>query len=721
MKPRGTCPGGQLSAKKTACTTPETTLAKASPVPHLNSNSMSAVIASVGAGPTPQILHEALQKAATCAETEVSYQNEETKGEVQLFSPFMDKKTDCATPATAVANSNSIPASNPCSDAQFSAEKVVIASVGAGPTPQTLHKALQETIGCGSPSPIRMVFSQELVSNTKTSPIRDTLTFEAAESPIIESSECQETLPYPCSETLDMNTESMMEDPPCNDDEDENTLEFVSSVLDKTVETKYPEVTLEFSPPCDNTVEEKSNTPVQKLNKHSREIEQDEPPVSRPKLLNPTEETTMTVTEPTLSIAEISSPNKLNKQSREIEQYEPPVSTPKLLNPTEETTMAVTEPTLSIAAAMLDLNVTNAEEMAPTSAEGLPLQSTEHSIPDVEMPKRAVTSKLQTEQMDADTLEAKAAPRKSSRKRKSTVKIVEQLPVKPEEAAITSSRRKTRSKRLKTDVVATDQPTVVKKSSRSKSKSKTEATTPKNATPTETEDTIQPREKLKKTLSRTESVSEKRFLLTGSDAVRNRETRILKLGGTISTTGRQFDPRCTHIICSELKRTEKFVAGCASGKWILYPSYIADSMKAGKFLNEVDYEWGPATVKRQRKKYLFDDRICLTVPSYWRNRINADLQAKPFNGWKFILHPDIVPPPHMCQRIIEAGGGCVIKEKEKDVIALVPSTMEPNHEYVDELSRVGISCLESGFLIDYVTKSQTPAPPVMDDYRITSS
>lgn len=57
------------------------------------------------------------------------------------------------------------------------------------------------------------------------------------------------------------------------------------------------------------------------------------------------------------------------------------------------------------------------------------------------------------------------------------------------------------------------------------------------------------------------------FLLTGSrEESAVNESIIAALGGKASQTGRKFDHSSTHIICSELKRTEKFVAGCAGGK-----------------------------------------------------------------------------------------------------------------------------------------------------------
>lgn len=63
------------------------------------------------------------------------------------------------------------------------------------------------------------------------------------------------------------------------------------------------------------------------------------------------------------------------------------------------------------------------------------------------------------------------------------------------------------------------------------------------------------------------STSDFVFLLTGShEESAVNESIIEALGGKTSQSGRKFDQSSTHIICSELKRTEKFVAGCAAGK-----------------------------------------------------------------------------------------------------------------------------------------------------------
>ena len=53
----------------------------------------------------------------------------------------------------------------------------------------------------------------------------------------------------------------------------------------------------------------------------------------------------------------------------------------------------------------------------------------------------------------------------------------------------------------------------------------------------------------------------------------------------------EFRSQCTHVILGKLSRSEKYLCVCATGKWALHPEYVDDSMTAGEFLDEEQYEW----------------------------------------------------------------------------------------------------------------------------------
>ncbi|OWZ24167.1 hypothetical protein PHMEG_000818 [Phytophthora megakarya] len=231
----------------------------------------------------------------------------------------------------------------------------------------------------------------------------------------------------------------------------------------------------------------------------------------------------------------------------------------------------------------------------------------------------------------------------------------------------------------------------------------------------------------KKTRATSPPKNNRVFLLTGDrDQATVHTSIITSLGGSVSDFGRVFDENCTHIICSELKRTEKFIAGCAAGKWILKPSYLDACSAAGKFVDETAHEWG--SHKSDNKE--IDDRIWPAVCSYWRKERTGG-HSGAFAGWRFFIHAKCVPPRDMCERIVVAGGGSVIqltksadfdglaKEStaENPVLALFPPEVPTRDLWMKKLKTHKIECLKAPFLIDYITKKQSP-PVKRSDYRL---
>ncbi|RLN51411.1 hypothetical protein BBJ29_000640 [Phytophthora kernoviae] len=195
---------------------------------------------------------------------------------------------------------------------------------------------------------------------------------------------------------------------------------------------------------------------------------------------------------------------------------------------------------------------------------------------------------------------------------------------------------------------------------------------------------------------------------------------------TFRQIGRKFDTKCTHIICFELKRTEKFIAGCVAGKWILKPSYLEACSVAGKFVEEAAYEWGTDASDKE----LMDPRIWPEAPAYWRKELAAG-KLGAFAGWRFFIHSKCVPPRDMCERIAVAGGGSVVplikstdvaalsKESTADepVVALLPPDLPARDTWLKKFKTHNIECIKANFIIDYVTKEQRP-PVQRADYQI---
>ncbi|KAK0140446.1 SMC5-SMC6 complex localization factor protein 1 [Merluccius polli] len=120
---------------------------------------------------------------------------------------------------------------------------------------------------------------------------------------------------------------------------------------------------------------------------------------------------------------------------------------------------------------------------------------------------------------------------------------------------------------------------------------------------------------------------------------------ILKLGGKY-VGGSAYQQNGTHLIVfSGFLKSEKFLAACAAGKWVLTPQYVFDSVKRGSWLPEEPYEVAmshssPAAYNPVRR---------------WREKVASGSLPGAFHDWKVLL---IVADPLrrvMFKRLLKAG------------------------------------------------------------------
>ncbi|XP_025021035.1 SMC5-SMC6 complex localization factor protein 1 [Python bivittatus] len=89
---------------------------------------------------------------------------------------------------------------------------------------------------------------------------------------------------------------------------------------------------------------------------------------------------------------------------------------------------------------------------------------------------------------------------------------------------------------------------------------------------------------------------------------------------------------CTHLIAKKPCKSEKFLAACAAGKWVLTKDYIINSAESGRWLDETTYEWG-----YKIKKYSLYSPQMQSAPKRWREELTRSGAAGAFHKWKVVL------------------------------------------------------------------------------------
>ncbi|XP_066237941.1 SMC5-SMC6 complex localization factor protein 1 isoform X2 [Saccopteryx leptura] len=115
---------------------------------------------------------------------------------------------------------------------------------------------------------------------------------------------------------------------------------------------------------------------------------------------------------------------------------------------------------------------------------------------------------------------------------------------------------------------------------------------------------------------------------------------------------------CTHLIAERLCKSEKFLAACAAGKWVLTKDYIIHSAKSGRWLDETTYEWG---YKIEEDSHYSPQMQ--SAPKRWREELKRTGAPGAFHRWKVILLVRADKRSGSLIRVLEAGKANVILPK----------------------------------------------------------
>ncbi|NXP20493.1 SLF1 protein, partial [Scytalopus superciliaris] len=89
---------------------------------------------------------------------------------------------------------------------------------------------------------------------------------------------------------------------------------------------------------------------------------------------------------------------------------------------------------------------------------------------------------------------------------------------------------------------------------------------------------------------------------------------------------------CTHLVAKKLCKSEKILAACAAGKWVLTKEYIINSAESGRWLDETTYEWGYEIEKDTHYSPQMQ-----SAPKRWRKELMLSSASGAFHRWKVIL------------------------------------------------------------------------------------
>ncbi|XP_025950775.2 SMC5-SMC6 complex localization factor protein 1 isoform X2 [Dromaius novaehollandiae] len=157
---------------------------------------------------------------------------------------------------------------------------------------------------------------------------------------------------------------------------------------------------------------------------------------------------------------------------------------------------------------------------------------------------------------------------------------------------------------------------------------------------------------------------------------------------------------CTHLIAKQLCKSEKFLAACAAGKWILTKEYIINSAESGRWLDETTYEWGYKIEKDTHYSPQMQ-----SAPKRWREELTHTSAPGAFHRWKVVLlvkEGDKRRDP--ITRVLEAGKAtiCSSQNAERDIThVFIDDKSFPTEKHLSEAQYYPVQ-----YLADYLFEKE---------------
>jgi hypothetical protein len=219
------------------------------------------------------------------------------------------------------------------------------------------------------------------------------------------------------------------------------------------------------------------------------------------------------------------------------------------------------------------------------------------------------------------------------------------------------------------------------------------------------------------------------FMATGLSEEQKNTMRdgMMRLGARVES-GSHYEPSVTHLIVGTPQRTEKYLASCAAGRWVLRYEYVQACLNSGGLLPEEPYEWCEADCKRgsgskrAHPSSKSQSPVLYAAPRRWRERLaKHGPQAGPFYGWGVVLCAKGITRDGFA-RLLMAGGAQILgMEQPQDalpagtthVVRDAPKTGDPALwkaiGELPEVKRGEVLCVRCEFISDTLLEPQTIA------------
>uniref|UniRef100_A0ACD5Z7D3 Uncharacterized protein n=1 Tax=Avena sativa TaxID=4498 RepID=A0ACD5Z7D3_AVESA len=201
------------------------------------------------------------------------------------------------------------------------------------------------------------------------------------------------------------------------------------------------------------------------------------------------------------------------------------------------------------------------------------------------------------------------------------------------------------------------------------------------------------------------------FILSGHRQQRRDYRSILRrLKGRVCRDSHHWSYQATHFIAPDpLRRTEKFFAAAAAGRWILKPDYLTSCNEAGKFLHEEPFEWSGTGLNE-------GETISFEAPRKWRV-IKQQMGHGAFYGMQIIVYGQLIAPSlDTVKRAVRAGDGNILATSPPYTrfldsgvdFAVISASMPSADAWVQEFISHNIPCVSADYLVEYVSKPGYP-------------